>query len=41
MKIIATEVDIGLFIISPNPKSLEKLLMYTEFLIIIIKETGC
>ena len=41
MKVIATEVDIGLFIISSNPKSLGKLLMYTEFFRIIIKETGC
>lgn len=44
MKIMATKVDMGFFIIFPNSRSLEKLLTYTEFFIIIItiiKETGC
>ena len=41
VKVTATEVDIGLVIISSNPESLEKLLMYTEFFRIITKETGC
>lgn len=44
MKIMATKVDMGFFIIFPNSRSLEKLLIYTEFfiiIIIIIKETGC
>lgn len=44
MKIMATKVDMGFFIIFPNSRSLEKLLTYIEFFIIIItiiKETGC
>lgn len=44
MKIMATKVDMGFFIIFPNSRSLEKLLTYTEFFIIIItiiKESGC
>lgn len=42
VKVIATKVDMGFFIISPNPRSLVKLWMHTEiFRIMIIKETGC
>ena len=36
MKVTATKVDIGFFIISPNYRSLEKLVTYTVFSIIII-----